>query len=90
MLQRGLHLPREVENNSLCKVGGGGKTESIIGGRLDRYVPDAPLWRSARSVTEIAPKSPFLCLNRIRMRCSFRALCKHSVSQKEITLKVKR
>ena len=25
MLQGGLHLPREVENNSVCKVGAGGE-----------------------------------------------------------------
>ena len=36
MLQRGLHLPREIENNILCKVGVGGKTESTMGGRLDQ------------------------------------------------------
>ena len=36
MFQGGLHLPREVENNSLCKVKAGGKTESIIGRRLDQ------------------------------------------------------
>ena len=36
MLQGGLHLPREVENDSVCKVGAGGKTESIIGRRLDQ------------------------------------------------------
>ena len=36
MLQGGHHLPREVENNSVCKVGAGGKTESIMGRRLDQ------------------------------------------------------
>ena len=36
MLQGGLHLLREVENNSVCKVGAGGKTESIMGRRLDQ------------------------------------------------------
>ena len=35
MLQGGLHLPREVENNSLCKVKAGGKTDQ--GGYVCMY-----------------------------------------------------
>ena len=44
--------------------------------RVNSYpICDSPLWRSARFhfVAEIAPKSPFLCVNRCPVRCGLRA-----------------
>ena len=56
-------------------------TPDVIRYNVNTYpvICDSPLQRSApalRSVTEIAPKSPFLCLNRSPIRYSFRANAK--------------